>query len=73
VEEDFVRTAERWGNDEAAATVVERGDAERWQDDGGRGFFLDGLEGESSGEGRLEDAADVGEGGSFVGTDSGRR
>jgi hypothetical protein len=73
VEQDFARAVEGRREDEAAAAVVERSDAERRQQDGRGGFFLDRLEAPAYREG-AEDAAVVDEQGGVAGSHArGRR
>jgi hypothetical protein len=65
MEQNFACAVERSRHDEAAVTVVKRGDAERWEKDRSGRLFLDGLERMGSSYG-AKDAADVGEQGGAV-------
>jgi hypothetical protein len=61
VKEDFAGAAERRRHNQAAAAVIQRGDAEGRQDDGRGGFLFDTPEREGPGWGGAKDAADVDE------------
>jgi hypothetical protein len=67
VEQDFSGAVKGLWDDQVAARVIERRDAERWEQDGRGRLFFDGLQRQASRRG-AQDAADIDEGGWAVGT-----